>query len=398
MENALKTLGLSRDQEERAFELHKKSIIIDSLSDGPPVWSGKIVEQVAALLKGGYTGYAYEEIEKMVLKDLAEDAETREKYVKDVEASGVTAINKTVASVWKGRWWTFDAAVQGISRMSYKIDIVRKILVKAIRAEDIRKAKADGKMAVIFGFQNTNHMEDDFDNIDLFYRFGVRIVQLTYSVRNSIGEGSAERYQDQSGLSYFGQRFVERLNRLGIVVDTSHCGYRTTLDTVAASADPVIASHTACKAVYDHPRAKSDEEIKAIAEKGGYIGIYAVPFIYPPKDRTINHLLNEIDHAVEVAGVDHIGVGTDHFGPYPKEIEDLMYKNEMESSKLEENWLTESLKPELSADPRLATYGIEDFTRWPNITKGLVSRGYSDSEIQKIVGGNFLKLFERVVG
>lgn len=388
--------SLTKDQEEHAIDLHRKFIIIDSLNPGPVVWSRRIIERVSDLAMSGFKGYILEEVENMGLKELVEDAKTREDYIRDIKTSGVTAVNSTVDGVWKSSWWTFEAAIQGLSRMDFKIDKLREILVRATRADDIRKAKANGKMAVIYGFQNTNQIGEDLENIDLFYRFGVRIIQLTYNTQNFVGRGNSERYREQSGLSHFGTRFVERLNKLGIIVDTGHCGPRTTLDALEVSKDPIAASHTACKALYDIPRAKSDDEMKAIAEKGGYIGIWAVPFMYPPKDRTINHFLDEIDYIVDIAGVDHVGVGTDHFGPYPAEIADAVHKNIMESAQLEERGFRSDMFN--SIDTRLATTGIEFFNKWPNITKGLVSRGYSDLEIEKIVGGNFLRLFDRVVG
>jgi membrane dipeptidase len=162
----------------------------------------------------------------------------------------------------------------------------------------------------------------------------------------------------------------------------------------------VAATHTACRAVYDYPRGKSDEEIKAIAEGGGYVGIYAVPFFYPNDEMTILHLLDEIDHAVEVAGADHVGVGLDYgnqSGPYPKEVADLMYES-MWSREVITRYGASGFRAEHGVDPRLKVGGIETFQDWPNVTRGLVSRGYSDGEIEGILGGNFLRYFRRVVG
>ena len=137
------------------------------------------------------------------------------------------------------------------------------------------------------------------------------------------------------------------------------------------------------------------EELKAIAESGGYIGLYAVPFFYPKEDRTLNHLLDEIDHAVNVAGIDHIGLGIDYGGqggPWSKEITNAFQEI------MKTRWAETGFRPEHGVDPSLATKGIDDFTKWPNITRGLVSRGYSNQDIQKILGENFLRVFEKVVG
>jgi len=395
-----KRISLSGSEEERAEGLHERSIIIDTLQMGPAVWNANIFKLAKTLVEGGQPGWLVNEsVGELVLKELVENPETRRRYVRDVKRSGVTAVNYTVGHSWKGVSKSFRGAVKSFADLTYRIDSLPEVLMKATRAEDIRRAKREGRLAIIPGFQDTAHLEDNLEILELFYRLGIRIIQLTYNTGNSVGVGTTERYQDKAGLSYFGLQFVEKLNELGIMVDTGHCGYQTTLDAVEASKDPIAATHTACMTVYDYPRAKTDEEIKAIAEKGGYIGIYAVPFFYPAEDRTILHLLDEIDHAVEVAGADHIGIGLDYgnqSGPYPKEIGDLLY-GYMWSNKAITKWGKSGFRPEHAVDPRLATEGIEFFTDWPNITRGLVSRGYSDQEIEGILGGNFLRLFERVV-
>ena len=392
---------LSSTEEERAEELYERSIIIDTLQSGPAVWNEKVFNLVKNLVEGGNPAWLVNEsVGELVIKELVENPETRRRYVDDVKHSGVTAVNYTVGHRWKGASKSFRGAVKSFADLTYRIDSLPEVLVKATRSDDIRKAKKDRRLAIIPGFQDTAHLEDNLEILELFYRLGIRIIQLTYNVANSVGAGTTDRYQDKAGLSYFGLQLVEKLNELGIIVDTGHCGYQTTLDAVEASKDPIAATHTACRAVYDYPRAKKDEEIKAIAEKGGYIGIYAVPFFYPEGDRTIIHLLEEIGHAVEVAGADHIGVGLDYgnqSGPYPKEIGDLMYEF-MWSNKAVTRWGKSGFRPEHRVDPRLSTEGIETFADWPNITRGLVSRGYSDREIEGILGGNFLRLFERVVG
>ena len=396
-----KLISLSSSEEERAKELHERSIIIDTLQRGPAVWNPNIFKLMKTLTKGGQPRWLVNEsVGELELKELVENPETRRRYVEDVKRSGVTAVNYTVGTRWRGVSRSFRGAVRSFADLTFRIESLREVLVKAVCAEDIRRAKRDGKLAIIPGFQDTAHLEDNLEILELFYRLGIRIIQLTYNKGNSVGVGTTERYQDKAGLSYFGLQLVEKLNELGIIVDTGHCGYQTTLDAVEASKDPIAATHTACRTVYDYPRAKTDEEIKAIAENGGYIGIYAVPFFYPAEDRTIIHLLDEIDHAVEVAGADHTGVGLDYgnqSGPYPKEIGDLLYEF-MWSNKVITKWGLSGFRPEHGVDPRLATEGIEFFTDWPNVTRGLVSRGYSDQEIEGILGGNFLRLFERVVG
>jgi membrane dipeptidase len=392
-------IELTSSEEERAEELHSRAIIIDTLQMGPAVWNDKIYSEIKRMVEENQpTWQVMEESRDMALREVVEDPETRQNYVQDLKTSGVTAVNYTVGTSWRGSQRSFRGSVKGFSNLHYLVDALPQV-VKATKAGDIVEAKDAGKFAFIPGFQDTSQFEDDLEVLELFYRLGIRIIQLTYNMQNSVAVGTTDRYQDVAGLSYFGLKFVERLNDLGILVDVGHCGYQTTLDAVEASRVPIAATHTACMSVYEYPRAKTDEEIKAIAEKGGYIGIYAVPFFYPEDDRTINHLLDEIDHAVNIAGVEHIGIGLDYgnqSGPYPEEIGDVLYRS-MWSDEAITKYGKAGFRPEHRVDPRLSVEGIETFSDWPNVTRGLVARGYSDEEILGILGGNFLDLFKKIV-
>jgi membrane dipeptidase len=394
-------IELSPSEEERAKELHERSVIIDTLQTGPAVWNDRVYNLKRAMIGSGLPSWMVNErTGELILRMLAEDGETRRKYVEDVRRSGVTAVNYTVGHRWKDVSKNFRGAVRSFADLIYMVDLFPAVLTRATCAEDIVKAKEEGMMAMIPGFQDTAHLEDNMEVLELFYRLGIRIVQLTYNMGNSVGVGTTERYQDVAGLSYLGLQLVEKLNELKIVVDTGHCGYRTTLDAVEASKAPVAATHTACRVVYDYPRGKSDEEIKAIAEGGGYVGIYAVPFFYPEDEMTILHLLDEIEHAAEIAGVDHVGVGLDYgnqSGPLPEEVGDLIYKSTWSNEAITK-YGRSGFRAEHGVDPRLKVEGIETFQDWPNITRGLVYRGYSDGEIEGILGGNFLRYFRRVVG
>ena len=394
-------IELSPSEEERARELHERSVVIDTLQTGPAVWNDRVFELYRKMIESGLPAWMVSErTRRLILEMLAGDGETRRRYVEDLRRSGVTAVNYTVGHRWKEVSKSFRGAARSFADLIYTIDLFPEALTRAARADDIVRAKREGKMAIIPGFQDTAHLEDNLEVMELFHHMGIRIVQLTYNMGNSVGVGTTERYQDTAGLSYLGLQLVEKLNDLRVVVDTGHCGYRTTLDAVEASRVPVAATHTACQAVYNYPRGKSDEEIKAIAEGGGYVGIYAVPFFYPKEDATINHLLDEIDHAVELIGAEHVGVGLDYgnqSGPYPKEVGDLIYDS-MWSNDVITKYGMAGFRAEHGVDPRLSVEGIETFQDWPNVTRGLVSRGYSDGEVEGILGGNFLRYFRRVVG
>ncbi|MNW54511.1 Membrane dipeptidase [compost metagenome] len=261
-------------------------------------------------------------------------------------------------------------------------------LVKALTAEDIRKAKRDGRVAGIVTAQETDALGTHLELLDVLYNFGLRILQLTYNNQNLLGSGCAE--QADGGLSNYGVRFIGRMNQLGIIVDTGHCGKRTTLDACKISSAPVIASHTGAAAIYPHMRCKSDDELMAIANTGGVIGIFAMPwFVHEdPNDTTLDHVLDHIDYVVRLVGADHVGIGTD----WPMSDLDwsLIYFKEQIAPKLGfakgDGPSTETVK------------GLEKYSYFINFTRGLVARGYSDEDIAKIMGGNWLRVFEQICG
>jgi membrane dipeptidase len=179
------------------------------------------------------------------------------------------------------------------------------------------------------------------------------------------------------------------MNELGILIDVSHTGGQTVADALDISKDPIAFTHTCCRAVYKHDRGKTDEQLQAIVEKGGYIGIVNVPFfITHDPNPTLNHMIDHIDHLVDLVGVDYVGIGTDWPTTAPKQYKDLF--NE-EVRKI-------GFRPEHRVDAHAVTEGFERQDKWSNITEALVGRGYSDQEVKKIIGGNFLRLFRKVVG
>lgn len=180
------------------------------------------------------------------------------------------------------------------------------------------------------------------------------------------------------------------MNKLGIIVDTGHCGKQTTLDACAYSTTPVIASHTGVEAIYPHMRCKSDEEIIAIAKTGGVIGIFAMPwFVHEdPKHTTIDHVLDHIEYVIRLVGVDHVGIGTDW--PMSDVLWSLVYFKEHVAPKLG------FAKGDGPSTETVA--GLEKYSYFINFTRGLVARGYADADIAKIMGGNWLRVFEEICG
>jgi membrane dipeptidase len=259
-------------------------------------------------------------------------------------------------------------------------------LATAARAEDIRQAKRDGKQAVMYQLEPQT-MGRDLNRIDVAYGLGVRMMLLTFNTRNYIGDGCGER--TDSGLSYLGIEMVERLNDIGIMIDLSHCGVQTSLDAIKFSKDPVLFNHTGARALNPPvTRLKTDEQIRALADKGGLIGISAIPNqLSSEPEQGIEDMLNHVDYVANLVGIEHVIIGLDNTFH-----DQVAFHRKLAASKsvdLQKSGIT------LSAG---YMYGIESPLEWRNIVRGLVSRGYADDEIEKVVSGNALRVMEEVIG
>ncbi len=302
-----------------------------------------------------------------------------------VAASGYTAIQTTLPSR------DLPTATQALAEWNKRCRDHADKLLRATTAADIERAKREGKMAVVFGFQNATMIHSDLDNLDTLYELGTRCIQLTYNDRNLLGNGCTERVD--GGLSDFGVAAVERMNELGIIVDLSHCGRQTTMDGIAFSDPPACFTHTMCEALYrDHPRAKTDTQIRAMAEKGGVIGIAALGYFVGPDPggaTTIDRYIDHVEHAIDVAGLDHVGLCTDF------QVRGIS------------TWATR----ETWYEPRLRSFKPSYNVRWPpwipeldgtdrfrHVARLLGERGHPGDAIEKILGGNWLRYFREVIG
>jgi membrane dipeptidase len=256
--------------------------------------------------------------------------------------------------------------------------------------DDLRAAKAAGEAAIIFGFQGSEPLDGSLTYLDLFHRLGLRVLQLTYQRRNLVGDGCGE--PADGGLSVFGKQLVRECNELGILVDLSHVGYRSTMDAIEHSETPVAFTHVNMHAHNPMPRNKTDEQIKALAERGGVVGINAIARLLSPhgEDRgaTMDEFVDQIEHVIQLVGPDAVGVGLDV-------NEDMTEQDFLERRK---GFLKDF--PELSTGKEFPFehYYVSDLSMGtlPRLTEKLVERGYSDDDIVKILGGNFLRLFDEV--
>ncbi len=226
----------------------------------------------------------------------------------DAQASGMTAVNVTLGYV-AGDSDPFEHTVREIGAWEARLRHHPDHLTKVLSAADILRSKREGKIGVIFGFQNAAMMEQDPTRADIFADLGVRIIQLTYNPANRLGDGSMA--PGNRGLTPLGREVVERLNHNRIIVDLSHSGERTCLEAASHSSQPISINHTGCRALTDLPRNKTDSELRAVAQSGGFIGIYFMPFLSPDSVASAEDVVAHIEHAVKICGEDHVGIGTD---------------------------------------------------------------------------------------
>ena len=349
-------------------------------------------QDVPVLMKEAEDLYA-----RSIVIDMLSEETHDEKGLQMIWDSGMTCLSPTLGVRTpenpKGTYmltaFPKDGAVADCVKWQRWIAANSEKLLWARSAADIKRAKQENKRAVMFNFQNTP-IEGRLENLDMFYGLGVRSMQVTYNERNELGDGSTER--TNAGLSDLGVAAVERMNELGILVDSSHSGYQTTLDAVAFSKKPPIFSHTNCRALTDHPRNKSDEQIRALAAKGGVMGLTTVnPMVKRDLPVNMEHFIDHIDHIRKLVGIDHVGFGSDclirGWPTDPKEKDAFLgfYGDTY-------------FKPSYNFRYPLGVEGINDPRRWKLVTGGLIKRGYKEEDIMKVLGGNWLRVIGEVVG
>jgi len=305
-------------------------------------------------------------------------------YLKQVKESNVTAINHTVC-------YTVDFAegVKNIAHWTRLYDTHPEVGFIAKSYADIERARKEGRTAIFMGFQDVTALEGDIDRMEIFYNLGIRFVQPTYQDRNMFGDGCGERFQ--SGLSNLGIKFIRRLDELGIVIDTSHVGIGTTIDCANMSSNPIMATHTAARGLVDTPRNKTDDEIKAIAAKGGVIGIAGKSGFLKPDGLATGSTINDmIDHVVYIAnlvGIEHVGIGTD-VGDLRKYSRDRMA--EFHSRHPEVAIIGPDLRTDLMHPKDVGPGSLHYIIAY------LVKRNFTDDEIRMVLGDNANRVVKAV--
>lgn len=310
----------------------------------------------------------------------------------EAHASGLTAVNITLGYV-SGPDDPFEASVRDIAATDALVREHQRDLLKVLSAADIRRAKAEGKIGLIYGFQNGAMMGKDAARVDVFANLGVRVFQLTYNPANQLGDGSMA--PENRGLTPFGREVVERLNARHVMVDLSHSGEQTCLDAARFSKAPISINHTGCRAVTNLPRNKTDAELRLVAERGGFVGIYFMPFLSPSGHAHAEDVVAHIDHAVNVCGEDHVGIGTDGT---VTQIDDLQAYQAMLAKEIAER----QAQGISAAGERPDTYPFVVDLRGPQqfhrLAQLLAQKGYGSARVEKILGLNFLRYAETIWG
>ena len=311
----------------------------------------------------------------------------RREFVDWYIEGGVTACCPTVGSTAPaeetlrnlGAWHRFIGA--------------RADLMLVREAADIEAAKSRAKLGLIFHFQGADPIENDLNLVEAYHALGVRMIQLTYNVRNRVGDGCEEK--TDAGLSAFGADLITRLNENRIVVDCSHTGYRTTLDAIERSSRPVVFSHANAFALHPSPRNINDDQIRAVAATGGLVGVNGFPaFLGTSPQPTIERFVEHLDHMVETAGIDHVALGIDYYeGMHP--VADAAEATQFFKQQLaQRRWSEASYPP----PPHHYPQGMATPRELPNLTVRLLARGYAPDDVRKLIGGNWLRVFGTVWG
>lgn len=332
-----------KEVSERAMALQRDAFVFDGL--GVP---GQSRETVARLLEAGYDG-----------------------------------INWTVSAHGE----SLEAALQKIAQFYWFRDAASDMVRIVTSAADLDDEHR-GTLRIVIGFQGAEPMQQNFHYVSIFHALGVRLVQLTYNEQNRLGYGCLE--PDDRGLTHFGIQVVRELNRLGMVVDVSHAGIKTSLDTVEVSSHPIIASHANARALRDNPRNLTDEQMKAIAARGGVVGLASFADFVADTHQgqpTIDQWIDHIVYAADLIGIDHVGIGTDAL-------------DARGATGIWWNANTKRKYPEQCGAMDEHMHGIDGFESWfdfPCLTDRLLQRGFAEDDVRKIIGGNFLRVLRTVL-
>jgi membrane dipeptidase len=307
-------------------------------------------------------------------------------------ATGVTIVRDTVFPVGNiaDPWKQYQEAIAAKHNI-LNANPDRMMLVRS--AADILKAKREKKFGVVIGTQDSSMVGPEFDRLTQLKKDGVMTVQLTYNNRNLAGDGAIE--SDNAGLSKLGRATIDRIESEKLLLDLSHGGAKTMVEATAHAKRPLVISHTAARALHDHPRNTSDETIRAVADKGGVVGVYFMPFLTADGRPRGSDLIAHVEHVAKIAGEDHVGIGTDN-GVLPIVLDP-------ETKRRIDEWQAERIKLGIASPGEavgvytmVADYNSVD--RYRRFARDLEKRGWSQARLEKLMGGNFLRVYREAWG
>ena len=303
-----------------------------------------------------------------------------EEVFESMQRGGLTAANCT-CSVWEN----FRSTMDNIAQFKHWFEKFDDLILQVYTTDDIRLAKSDHKVGVCLGWQNTSGIEDRLDYLQLFKELGIGIMQIAYNTQNFVGSGCYE--SNDGGLSDFGKEVVWEMNRLGILCDLSHVGPNTSRDVIKHSKKPVAYSHVLPLGLKEHPRNKSDDQLKFIVDHGGFVGVTMFsPFLRRGNDATVEDFVEAIEYTIHLVGEDRVGIGTDLTQGHGSEFFEWITHDKGRARKLVD--IGEVKNPK----------GLETLADYPNLTAALVKAGWSETKIRKILGENWLNLLSEVWG
>ena len=313
-------------------------------------------------------------IDGLIIADFKRDV------FEDMRRGGITAANCT-CSVWEN----FRGSMDNVARWKRHFNDNADLITQVHATADIHRAKSEGKTGIILGWQNITGIEDQIGFLQIFKELGIGVMQIAYNTQNLVGSGCYEKHD--SGLSEFGHEVIAEMNRVGILCDLSHVGARTSEDVIRASSRPVAYSHCLPAGLKQHPRNKSDEQLRFIAERGGFVGVTMFPpFLKRGPASTVDDYVEAIEYCIAIAGEDQVGIGTDFTQGYGRDFFEWITHDKGYARKLTD--FGEVINPE----------GIRTIGEMPNLTAAMQRRGWREGRIRKVIGENWLRLLGEVWG
>jgi membrane dipeptidase len=351
---ARQTAGSSPAVSEQAAKLYRRALVLDCNSGPPMEDAGRLPLPQADL-------------------DL-------------VRHSGIDVIKWSIGGYNSG----FVDTVGEIAYIHRLIEVHPAYFTQVRVPSDLERAKREGRMGIIFSFESVDMLEGKLERIELFRNLGVRVMQLSYNRKSPFAAGVME--PEGGGLTALGHEAVKKMNALGIAIDLSHANAQTTSDALAASAGPVIMSHAGCAAIHVHPRNKTDEQLQALADKGGVLGIYDLMYLAAsPRQPTLEDYMAHLEHALKIAGADHVGIGSDvGVDPFDTSPQGLAEYNKSEEVRQKSGLAA----PEEDRPPYVV--GLNIPRKIEVIADQLLKRGYPAAVAEKVSGANFARVLKQI--